>query len=281
MDRSPQGTPTRAAQGWRVRLRDRHVTVLSMAVVLVCWEVFGRQISPALASYPTAIAQAFWQLLLSGALPSAFIASVQPLVAGYLLSALIGIPMGLLLGRSRPAEAALSMYVTAAYAVPLVALVPLFVLWFGLGFVAKAVIIFSMAVFPIIISTWAGVQAVPRSLIEVGVAFVASPAAIMRKIIVPATIPYVMTGLRLAIGRAVVGMVIAEFYTAVGGLGGIIINAGNDYDVAVLFAPIVVLMALGYGLTALIGHLERRIAPWQAGLTGRDARRGPLPTWRG
>jgi NitT/TauT family transport system permease protein len=194
--------PTRRWRRWRVGTG--HITLLSLAVILIVWEIVGRQLPAALASYPSAIAVAFWQLLVDGRLVSAFVASIQPFIAGYLLSALIGIPLGLLLGRDRTIEAALGVYVTAGYAVPLVALVPLFVLWFGLGFLVKVVIIFTMAVFPIIINTWAGVQAVPRALVEVGTAFVASPAAIMRKIIIPATIPYVMTGLRLAIGRAVV-----------------------------------------------------------------------------
>ena len=266
--------PTRRWRRWRAGTG--HITLLSLAVILIVWEIVGRQLPAALASYPTAIAVAFWQLLVDGRLVSAFLASIQPFIAGYLLSALIGIPLGLLLGRDRTIEAALGVYVTAGYAVPLVALVPLFVLWFGLGFLVKVVIIFTMAVFPIIINTWAGVQAVPRALVEVGTAFVASPAAIMRKIIIPATIPYVMTGLRLAIGRAVVGMVVAEFFTAIGGLGGIVINAGNNYDMAVLFVPIIVLMLLGYGLTVLVGRLERKIAPWQSGITGRDGWRSAL-----
>ncbi len=264
----------RRRRGWH--LTNRYITLASLAVILIVWEILGRQLPAALASYPSAIAQAFWQLLMDGELASAFIASIQPFIAGYLLSALIGIPLGLLLGRDRTVEAALGVYVTAGYAVPLVALVPLFVLWFGLGFLVKVVIIFTMAVFPIIINTWAGVQAVPSALVEVGTAFVASPAAIMRKIIVPATIPHVMTGLRLAIGRAVVGMVVAEFFTAIGGLGGIVIRAGNNYDMAVLFVPIIVLMLLGYGLTVLVGKLERRIAPWQSGITGQDTWRSAL-----
>lgn len=262
---------TRRWRKWRVA--SNHITVISLTVILIVWEILGRQLPAALASYPSAIAVAFWQLLLDGRLASAFVASIQPFIAGYLLAALIGIPLGLLLGRDRTIEAALGIYVTAGYAVPLVALVPLFVLWFGLGFLVKVVIIFTMTVFPIIINTWAGVKAVPRALVEVGTAFVASPAAITRKIIIPATIPYAMTGLRLAIGRAVVGMVVAEFFTAIGGLGGIIINAGNNYDMAVLFVPVIVLMMLGYGLTVLVGTLERKIAPWHSGITGRDEQR--------
>lgn len=266
--------PARRWRRWRVA--SSHITVLSLTVILVVWEIVGRQLPAALASYPSAIAVAFWQLVVDGRLAAAFVASIQPFIAGYLLAALIGIPLGLLLGRDRTIEAALGIYVTAGYAVPLVALVPLFVLWFGLGVLVKVVIIFTMTVFPIIINTWAGVKAVPRALVEVGTAFVASPAAITRKIIIPATIPYVMTGLRLAIGRAVVGMVVAEFFTAIGGLGGIIINAGNNYDMAVLFVPVIVLMMLGYGLTVLVGTLERKIAPWHAGITGRDEQRSAL-----
>ncbi len=265
---------TRRWRRWRVA--NSHITLLSLTVILVVWEILGRQLPAALASYPSAIAVAFWQLLMDGRLAAAFVASIQPFIAGYMLAALVGIPLGLLLGRDRTIEAALGIYVTAGYAVPLVALVPLFVLWFGLGFLVKVVIIFTMTVFPIIINTWAGVKAVPRALVEVGTAFVASPAAITRKIIIPATIPYVMTGLRLAIGRAVVGMVVAEFFTAIGGLGGIIINAGNNYDMAVLFVPVIVLMMLGYGLTVLVGTLERKIAPWHAGITGRDEQRSAL-----
>ncbi len=269
-------TPKTVAGRWPlVRLKGRSITLIALLVILLFWEIAGRQIGPPLATYPSAIARAFWALLLNGKLLAAFVASIQPFVIAYLLSALVGIPLGLLIGRYPVVEAALGVFVTAGYAVPLIALVPLFVLWFGLGFAVKVVIIFTMAVFPIIINTWAGVQAVPKTLIEVGTAFVASQAAIMRKIIVPATIPYVMTGLRLAVGRAVVGMVVAEFFTAIGGLGGIIINAGNNYNMPVLFVPVIVLMALGVGLSALVGALERKIAPWQASLTGRDRNRPP------
>jgi len=265
VDRPAEERPPQKRRG-----RHGYLTFLSLIVVLAVWEIVGRQLPAALASYPSAIALAFRQLLVDGELVSAFLTSMQPFAAGYLLAGLAGIPLGLLLGRYPAVEALLGIYVTAAYAMPLVALVPLFVLWFGLGFVVKAVIIFTLAVFPIIINTWAGVQAIPKTLVEVGTAFVASQGAIMRKIIVPATIPYVMTGLRLAIGRAIVGMVVAEFFTAIGGLGGIILTAGNNYDIAVLFVPVIVRMMLGIGLTALVSRLERRIAPWQASIAGRD-----------
>jgi NitT/TauT family transport system permease protein len=127
-----------------------------------------------------------------------------------------------------------------------------------------------MSVFPICISTWLGVSAVPKSLIDVGKSFVASNRTILRRIVLPATLPYIMAGIRLAVGRAVVAMIIAEFFTAISGLGAIIINSANNFDTARMFVPVVVLMVLATALTALIGAIERKVAPWQAEIAGRD-----------
>jgi ABC-type nitrate/sulfonate/bicarbonate transport system permease component len=250
-------------------LKNSYITIISTIVILLIWEVLGRQINPLFASFPTAIAEAGWEMLLDGSIITGFITSVQPLIVGYALAAVVGIPIGLLVGRYGVLEAAFGIYITAGYATPLVALVPLFVLWFGLGFTVKVAIIFSLTIFPIIINTWAGVQSVPKSLIEVGTAFVASQSQIMRKIVVPATIPHIMTGLRLGVGRGVIGMVIAEFFTAISGLGAIIIQTGNSFKTADMFVPIIVIMALGIGLTALVGVLERKVAPWHRSVTGR------------
>jgi len=244
------------------------VAVGSLLLVGVVWELFGRQMNPIFASYPTAIAVAFRDMIVDGTLPTAILDSLQPMFLGFGIAAAAGIPVGLLIGRYRWVEAAIGFYVTAGYAMPMVALIPLFLLWFGLGFTVKVAIVVVMTVFPIIISTWAGVRAVPKPMIEVGKSFVASQSAIMRKIIVPSTIPHIMTGLRLAIGRAVIGIVIAEFFTAIGGLGGIIIRSGQRFDTASLFVPILVLMVLGVGLTKLVGLLEAKVAPWQRQISG-------------
>jgi len=246
------------------------ITVASVAVVLVIWEIFGRQINPVFGSYPTAIAAAFWELLISGQLGAALYDSLRPFVLGYGLAIVVGIPVGLVVGRFRVAEAALGLYVTAGYAMPLVALVPLLILWLGLGFAVKVAVVFLMSLFPIIINTWLGVVAVPKTLIEVGKSFVAPDLVILRRIILPATLPYIMAGIRLAVGRAVVAMVIAEFFTTISGLGAVIINSANNFDTATMFVPIIILMAMAIGLNWLIGWVERRVAPWQAEISGRD-----------
>ena len=246
------------------------ITVASLAVLLSAWEILGRDVNPVFGSYPSAIAEAAWQLALTGKLWSALLDSLRPFLIGYGLAILIGVPLGLVTGRFRTVEAAIGIYITAGYAMPLVALVPLLVLWLGLGFAVKVAVIFLMSVFPICINTWVGVTAVPKSLIEVGKSFVAPDSVILRRIVLPATLPYIMAGIRLAVGRAVVAMVIAEFFTSISGLGAVIITSANNFDTATMFVPIVILMVMAIGLNYLIGAVERWVAPWQAEIAGRE-----------
>lgn len=246
------------------------ITVASLIVVLAFWEFFGRKIDPIFGSYPSAIALAFWKLLKTGELLEATWLSLQAFLAGYVLAVVVGVPLGLVIGRSRVVEAAIGVYVIVGYAMPLVALVPLLVLWFGLGFAVKVAVVFLMCAFPICINTWLGVRETPKALIEVGRSFVAPNAVILWRIVLPATLPYITAGLKLAIGRGVVAMIIAEFFTAISGLGGIIVNAGNSFDTATMFVPIILLMIIAWLLNWLMEAAEKRLAPWQAEITGRD-----------
>jgi ABC-type nitrate/sulfonate/bicarbonate transport system permease component len=246
------------------------ITTGSVVFVLVAWELRGPYIDPLFGTYPSAILAAFWKLVVSGKLAAALADSLRPFAAGFALAIVVGIPLGLLIGRFRVLEAAIGIYITAGYAMPLVALVPLLVLWFGLGFAVKVVIIFLMSVFPICINTWLGVTAVPKTLIEVGKSFVAPDHVILRRIILPATLPYIMAGVRLAVGRAVVAMVIAEFFTSISGLGAIIQTSANNFDTATTFVPIIIIMLLAVSLNFLVGAIERWVAPWQAEIAGRD-----------
>lgn len=238
-------------------------------LLLVLWQIIGSHLSPVLMSYPTAVAAEAAKMIADGSLGSAFLATLLPFAVGFVAASAVGIPLGLAIGRYRLFEAAVGPYITAGYSTPLVALLPLFLVWFGIGFLAKVAIVFTLTIFPIIINTWRGVHAVPGSTIEVGIAFGATQGQIMRKIIVPGTLPHIMTGLRLGVGRAVIGVIIAEFFTAVGGLGGIIINAGNSFNTTKMFVPIVVILLLGVILTQLVGVAERKLAPWHMALSGR------------
>jgi len=269
-ERAQERAPSAAAEAPRRPVPAWVITLGSLVVLLVAWEFFGRDINPVFGSYPTAILEAGIALARSGKLWSALVESLQPFAVGYALAIVVGVPLGLVIGRFRIVEAAIGIYITAGYAMPLVALVPLLVLWLGLGFKVKVAIIFLLSVFPICINTWLGVNAVPKTLIEVGKSFVAPNSVILRRIILPATLPYIMAGIRLAVGRAVVAMVIAEFFTSISGLGAIVITSANNFDTATTFVPIILIMFMAVALNYLIGVVERRVAPWQAEIAGRD-----------
>jgi ABC-type nitrate/sulfonate/bicarbonate transport system permease component len=240
------------------------VRLVSIFVVVGGWEIFGRQVNPLFMSYPSAIAKAAVGLAASGELFTALQSSLRTLLVGFVAASAIGVVLGLLIGRYRIVDAATDWLVNALYATPLVAIIPLVTLWLGLGDPAKLFIVAILAVFPVLINTAAGVRNVPSMLIDVGAAFAANERQVFLKIVLPAALPYMMTGLRLGIGRAIIGMVVAEFFTAVTGLGAMIVKYGNQYDTASMFVPILLLMLLGIMLTSLVRRAESAFAPWRA-----------------
>jgi ABC-type nitrate/sulfonate/bicarbonate transport system permease component len=249
--------PSSQSKLWIVRL-------VSIVCVLIAWEIAGRQINPLFMSYPTAIAKASVAMIENGELLKALITSLRTLMVGFLTASVIGITMGLLIGRYRVVDAATDWLVTALYATPLIAVIPLVILWFGLGDKAKFFIVTILAVFPVLINTAAGVRNVPSQLIDVGAAFAANERQVFLKIIFPAVLPYIMTGLRLGVGRAIIAMVAAEFFTAITGLGALIVKYGNQYDTASMFVPILVLMFLGVTLSVVLRRVEEMFAPWRS-----------------
>lgn len=247
----------------RARSKDWVIRLVSMTVVLGGWQLVGHHVSPIFLSYPTAILKAGIAMTASGELIAALASSLQSLVIGFTSAATLGVLCGMLIGRYRVVDAATDWMIHALNATPLVALTPLVILWFGLGQPAKFFMVFILAFFPIIINTADGVRNVPQALIDVSTAFAANERQVFVKIILPAVVPYVMTGLRLGIGRAIMGMVVAEFSTAITGLGAAILKYGNQYDTASMFVPILVLMVLGIVLTRLVRRAEDSFARWR------------------
>jgi NitT/TauT family transport system permease protein len=236
---------------------------LSVVVVLGGWELYGRHTNPLLFTYPSAVAQAGVELLRDGSLLKAMGQSLSVLAWGLGLSILVGVAVGLAMGRSRVVEALLEVPLDALYAVPTVALVPVIVLWVGFGPVAKVVVVFLFSVFAIVLNTARGVREVDPQLIEVARSYSASEVGLWSDVVLPSALPYIVTGVRLAVGRALVGVIIAEFYTSIAGLGFLIVTYANTFQTAKVFVPVGVLMALGVILTAALQVLEGRLAPWQ------------------
>jgi len=231
--------------------------------ILVAWELYGRSSNPLLFTYPTAVARAAVDMVADGSLIRALGQSLSVLASGFVIGTVIGIALGLLAGRSTVAAALLELPVNALYATPMVALIPVLVLWFGFGVTSKIVVVTLFVVFPVLINTMRGVREVDARLVEVARTFCSSERRLWFDLILPSALPFIVTGIRLAIGRALIGVIVAEFYTAFAGLGYLIVDNANTFKTARVFVPIVVLMALGVALTALLEWAEGRVAPWQ------------------
>jgi ABC-type nitrate/sulfonate/bicarbonate transport system permease component len=239
------------------------VRLVSLVVVLLLWEYYGRRVNPILFTYPLAIARAFVSLVSSGELQSYMKESLLVLTYASVLAIIVGVVLGVIMGRSSMVEWATDIYVNALYSTPMVAVVPLIVLWFGFRVPAKVIIVFLFMVFPVLLNTYEGVKNVDRNLQEVARSFCSNERQLWRHLIIPSSIPFIVAGVRLAIGRGLVGMIVAEFYTSVTGLGYMIVRYANALETDKLFVPIVVVMILGVGLMSLAKWVEGRIAPWR------------------
>jgi ABC-type nitrate/sulfonate/bicarbonate transport system permease component len=239
------------------------VRLLSLLVVLAVWEVYGRRVNPILFTYPTAIARSFFELVATGELQSYMKESLLVLAYASILSVIVGVLVGVVMGRFLMVEWATDIYINALYSMPMVAMVPLIVLWFGFKVPAKVIIVFLFMVFPVLLSTYQGVKDVDRNLQEVARSFCSSERQLWYHLIIPSAIPFIIVGVRLAIGRGLVGMIVAEFYTSVTGLGYMIVRYANALETDKLFVPIVVVMVLGVGLMWVAKWVEGRIAPWR------------------
>jgi len=248
---------------WSIYDYPNLIRAASIVVFLSLWEFYGRRVDPLLFTYPTAIGAAFLQLVQSGELIKQLLVSLSALGAGFGVAVVLGVGLGLLMGRSRLAEAVFRPHVNALYAMPQVGLTPLLMMWLGLGFSVKVAIVFLFAFFPILINTTSGAKNVSAALVEVGRANLAAPRQITFKIIFPAALPFIMAGIRIAVGRALVGMIVAELFTAITGLGAMLSLYGNIFETAKMFVVIIVLAALGFGLIRVAQHLERKLAPWK------------------
>ena len=237
--------------------------LVTAALLLVAWQGIGSAVSPTFMSYPTAVVTAAGEELRSGELLRGLGQSLEALIVGFIIAVIAGIVIGLVLGRYTKLRQSVDWLVNALYATPLVAVVPLIIVWMGLGVSAKFFIVVALAIFPVLINAAAGSQAVPSEALDLGAAFCGNERQIFWKIIIPSAIPFIMTGIRLAIGRALIGVVIAEFFTGITGLGAMIQKYGNSIDTAHMLVPVLTLMLLGVLLSALARLAERKMTPWK------------------
>jgi len=254
--RRPRPRPIPPSTRWILR-------IASVVVIAIAWQVYGSRINPILLSDPSAVAVAFADMVRDGTLGHALASSLEVLGIGFGFGGAAGVLIGLAAGRSDIVASLIDLPVSALYAVPAVALVPVIVLWFGFGVMAKAVVVFLFVVFPVLINTTRGVREVDPELEEVARSFCSSEARMWADLILPSALPFVVTGLRLAVGRALIGVIVAEYYTSLSGLGDLISTNASNFQTARMFVPIVVIALLGVIFTALLALAERRLARWR------------------
>lgn len=238
--------------------------ILSLLVVMAAWEAIGRYgTSTDLFFAPlSAIGAAAWRLWETGELQIHIAASFQALGYGMAIATVVGIALGIVVAINQTVRDYVDPYISALYATPLVAIAPLLILWFGLGVTSKVAVVFITAVFPILINTIVGIRQTDANLIEVAHSFAATRGQVIGKVLVPSAVPFVIAGIRLAVGRGIVGVVVGELFGAQAGLGYLIFVSGQTFDVAALFVGVISLAVAGVGLTALVHWIEGRIARW-------------------
>jgi len=252
---------------WR-QLEPTMLGVGSMVVLLVVWELFPLLVpmkpgTKLFFTTPSQIAGTLWTMFATGSIWRPLGVSATGFAVGLVFAIVVALPLGVVLGRSKSANAMIDPFITAFNATPRLVFLPLLILWFGLGMWSKVVIVFIGALFPLLINTYEGVRNADKVLINVVRSFGAKEWDIARLVVLPNSLPYIVAGLRLAIGRAVLGVVVAEFFGSEDGLGVVMVRASGSYQVDVVFSGLIVFAALSLIMTGLVQLLEIRLSRWR------------------
>src|ERR1700683_62514 len=264
-DRTDDKAPARSL--WQ-RIEPTALGTGSIVLLLVVWQVvpYFVALKPGTKLFftvPSQIAGTLWEMFASGSVWSPLGVSATAFAIGLALAIAAGLPLGILLGRSKTLDAMFDPFITAFNATPRLVFLPLLMLWFGIGLWSKVAVVFLGALFPLLINTYEGVRNADKLLINVVRSFGAGEWDIARLVVVPNALPFIVVGLRLAIGRAVLGVVVAEFFGSQEGLGVVMVRAASSFQVNVVFAGLLILAALSLAMTALVKLLEDRMSRWR------------------
>jgi ABC-type nitrate/sulfonate/bicarbonate transport system permease component len=238
----------------------------AVIVFLTAWELCGNTlqlINPMFMSAPSLVFKAAYQMFASGEIFNDLYVSGIEFVVGYILSIVVAIPFGIAIGWYKRFAYVCDPFVNAMNATPRIALLPLVIIWLGIGILSKVGIIFLGAVFPLLINTRDGVKTTPHNLLTAAKSFGASEWQIFKSVVLPSTLPFILTGLRLAVGRALIGVMVGELYAATAGIGFMITVAGATFQTDKVFVGVLIFAISGMTLTAVIDRYERRFDKWR------------------
>jgi NitT/TauT family transport system permease protein len=257
--------PRTGARDFAAMLRRNHLMgLLSIATGLALWELLSRLVvaNPLFLAAPSQIVGAIVSLGESGELGHHMAISGLEFVIGYVIASLLGIALGLAMASSVTAKQVSQPWISGLYATPTIALAPLFILWFGIGIWSKVLVVIFLVLFPVTINTEAGLRTTSPRLIEMLRSFGATPRQIFLKVSLPSATPFILAGLKLGIGRGLIAVVVAELFGSRAGLGRLISQSADAFNMPELFAGVIVLAVAGIAMTAGFSWLERRLVPW-------------------
>lgn len=239
---------------------------LSILLGLILWEFLTRLLleNELLIPPPTSVLRSLWRLTISGALNQHFSATFLEFTYGYSTACVIGIILGYWMGRYPWFDEMMDPWIATLYSIPVIAFVPIIIIWFGIGMLSKIIVVFKITAVAIMLNTAAGIKAIDPAWLEVAKFLRLGPWETTRKIRFPAAFPHIITGMRLGVGRALLGVIVAELMAANAGLGYLLREASETWDSPKLFVTVVLLAAMGLASFTLIKKLEQKLAPWRA-----------------
>lgn len=232
------------------------------AAILLIWEFVVRALAPAYVAKPSTVLMAIPGVLADPAFQAATGNTLAAVAEGLAIALVFGVVIGLMMGRSPAVERGIRHYVNGFYAMPMIVVLPLFSLWFGYSAGTRIATIIFAAIFSIIINVADGARSVPREYLEVARSFRSTRLSVLIGIVLPASMPYLLAGFRLAAGRALIGAVVAEFFLSIGGLGYYILYNSRSYRHAQAFVGVLLLAAFGVGFELLVFWVTKRFMPW-------------------
>ncbi|MHB8630527.1 MAG: ABC transporter permease [Candidatus Limnocylindria bacterium] len=240
----------------------------AIAIILAVWQLSGLFLNPILLSTPAAVARELVSLGTNGQIWVALGQSLEEMAIGLAFGLIVGIALGLLMGRYALADRLLGPYVSFFNATPLVVIIPLVIIWVGITAEARLLFVFLITLWPVLLNTAAGIRNVDRGYLDVGLAFGFSERQILRHISIPAAIPFILAGIRISAGLAIIGMIVSEMEISFVGLGFLLVSFGNSFETGKLIAVVIVTSILGVLNVTILKMIQDRWFPWIAGVSG-------------
>ena len=268
LDLSAVGSARVATSAFKQRIESMALGTAVIVLLLIIWELLPyfvpmKQGTRLFFTVPSRILATLWQMFASGSIWAPLGVSATAFAIGLALAIAAGLPLGILVGRSNTLNAMFDPFITAFNATPRLVFLPLLMLWLGIGVWSKVAIVFLGALFPLLINTHEGVRNADKLLINVVRSFGAKEWDVARLVVIPNSLPFIVVGLRLAIGRAILGVVVAEFFGAQDGLGVLMVRAASSFNVDVVFAGLIIFAALSLIMTGLVKLVEERMNRWR------------------